>query len=744
MPRVAAFSHEHDVRFEEVARKRAILASARLQFSPETQEVREQAIETCIEHILFGLDQAGGVTCDEIQRLLTGEFGGVSRFFRDAELRNALLRLQMADRIACIGVDRFHLTVERKTEISTFERAATNRVNTVASILFANVGQQFSSYRECFYEVLGVIFSQLGERYVRVLTGRAEKSELSKSPAMEAALRYVRPRYRLIDHRVMEAAVGRFFETTNPEFDALKWNLAQNYYIAKCLGLDQGGQLLSRELFGGATLLFDTNVIFHAVDAEETHHEAFRVLADICRVLEIELQVCQISIDEARGVAAAAHETLGRVSNVIPERLAHRVNNQFYQAFRRTGGQELESFFEQYDHLGDRLRSFGVEIIDDVWFTDASETEKLAPLRDAIVAATMGRKRPPKRTRAAMHDAQLLTWATRTSQLNSHVLIVTLDRSLSTIEVAPNAPAHVISLDALLQWLAPIAVDSSVDFARIFAETLKYQVLPSENFFELEDFIVLAEMEWDCNVLPPQDVDECIRAIRSSTTSLDPRSAVDREKLARRVRKFFANPSRKFQEERQDYEATIIKFERQGAEMAVRHEQELTEYQGKLDAVGNEVAVLRGTLGELGGALDEARGVIGAISNERNQLLSEFTRFRRGLAVALLIIALAAIASMVSLYGSGDNFWQRLSSSWEVVAGLSVLLAYGSTRVAGTRNLGILGTSVAQVFSGAATVVETPAIDVEPLPKRPMLSAGDSGPSSEVAASDSARRRSAG
>jgi hypothetical protein len=419
-------------------------------------------------------------------------------------------------------------------------------------------------------------------------------------------------------------------------------------------------------------------------------------------MLGISLEVCQISIDEARSVLAAARQAIPKVKPFIPASLAGRVKNVFFQQFRDSEPNDVGAFFETYEEFLNGIRQSGIEVVDDRWFTNSAETTKLASLRERIKEASRTRKGHPKGDAAALHDAQLLTWAAQEAQMSRQVWVVTADKSLVALRTETLGAANVISFDALLQWLAPIAFDSSTDFARVFAESIKYQVLPAENFFALEDFVVFAEMEWDCTVLPPQEVEECIRAIRASAGNLDPRLARDREKLAGRVRKFFADPLRKFNEERQEYETTIIQFERQRDETAKHHQDEVVTFRATLEDTKEQVAELRETVSVLERRLRSSEEIASQIGGERNRLQVDLQIFRRRAGAFAFLCGLASIAWATNSFGEGANLWQRLGSSWEISGELTLILTYACAKIAGTQSFGWLGLNVSEVFSKAS------------------------------------------
>ena len=99
-----------------------------------------------------------------------------------------------------------------------------------------------------------------------------------------------------------------------------------------------------------------------------------------------------------------------------------------------------------------------------------------------------------------------------------------------------------------MQWLSPMSTEENAasDSAAIFAEALRQQLLPQENFFELRDFLIFSEMELSTQLLPAKDVEDCIRAIKARTPELNPSRAEDREKLAHEISRFFVDPGRQY------------------------------------------------------------------------------------------------------------------------------------------------------------------------------------------------------
>ncbi len=61
-------------------------------------------------------------------------------------------------------------------------------------------------------------------------------------------------------------------------------------------------------------------------------------------------------------------------------------------------------------------------------------------------------------------------------------------------------------------------------------------------------------MEIETAQLPVEDVEACVREIRKVGPNLDPGRAEDREKIAKTIQRFFANPGTKFKRALADLE----------------------------------------------------------------------------------------------------------------------------------------------------------------------------------------------
>ena len=655
--------------------KRSIVCAARMRFAPETQPLREQAIDNIVKNYLVVRDTDQGVTVQELEQQGAECFPAASPAITRLDMQKSLDRLSYAGVVNPLGDGtdrRYRLSPEVFQDLRRSQKAAEALFRRIVDKLFANAPEGSAPYALPFLDSLCIIFSRLSEMYVRLLKGDVGHDEFLSSPKLVACLKQIKGKYPDINHSVLEAEVLSFFRERDAEYDLIKWNMAQNHYIALALGLDASGHLLSKELFGEATLYLDTNVVVNALEDKARHHRSFQALSRACAQLNIELKVCQISIDELRRVVYFHREVIPKVVAQIPDATAPRVGGIFFQLFRErlaSGGEaDLDELFSHFDQATDVLaKEYAVELIDDPWFGEAPEhLETLDLVRD-INIEYQNRRGRPKGKNSALHDALLLRWIERErKQFNSRTWLATLDTSLPgflpTAQDAPPRPLAV-TLPALLQWISPIAVSPDVEeeVAAGFAEAIRYQLLRQEKLFELRDFLIFAEMDYQCKALPAEDVEECIRYLKAEAPGLDPSNPVDREKMAYVVNKFFADPGLKYKQqmarvdeleaELQQTEAVISKLEDEGA-------------------------------------------------NSRERALRESACRRLAVVCLVFVLLEAAIFYFANRYGVGENLFQKVVNSWKLFVlppGASVVLI---PFVLGKRRLEALGFPFTKLLKG--------------------------------------------
>jgi hypothetical protein len=654
--------------------QREALLGARFRFSPETQSVREGAVDRIVMQVLVVEGSALPMPRLEARVLrLIGGRGAIGL----PDLRRSTLRLTKSGDLEAEGHGlegrTYALSDRAKTEYESIRRSSQSRYDRVVARLFKNMPGGPGRYHRPFVSCLQLLFSKVADIYVRLLLGEVAQEEFVTGVAVREALAAVNAEYSGLDQASLARGVYTFLTEIDPEFDEIKFNMTQNYYVARTLGLDNASELLSREVFGRAILYLDTNVFFHALDVRAKLYRNFQALSTACRQLGISLRVCQISIDEHRNVVAYHRDLVKQVEDQVPEGSEDKVESLFFHAYRdeqrADPDTDIDKVFQRFMATGEELsKQHNVELVDDKWFDenkDASETRILIKaMQKQYSVLRPGRI---KRERAACHDALLVRWVERERGLEQDpVWLITVDASLPAFfpdkGTGDDRPLA-ISLDALLQWISPLASSAGLEgnMRDIFAESLKHQLLPQDRFLDLTDFMVFAHMEWSCKELPSEDVEAAIQYLRGDAAARDMSKAEDREEVHRRLSRFFADPSRKYKTEMERFEEALHSKDQEIAEIQRRAEEEADRRAALARQEIEEEAVRKASMLEskFTEGLDERDGKIEKLQASLSQLQQdqearEQADLRRSawwrvVAVVLVLLVMESIALWLGL-----------------------------------------------------------------------------------------------
>jgi hypothetical protein len=306
---------------------------------------------------------------------------------------------------------------------------------------------------------------------------------------------------------------------------------------------------------------------------------------------------------------------------------------------------ELDELFKSFDSPIDKLKNIcDIEIVDNKWFEEIKKQKEIGIFANELIKKyTLMRKRK-KYKGAALHDALILYWIKTIRQDNNknNVWLITIDTTLpGIVPDGSSSQSFAITLPALLQWISPISLNKDQkDFTLIFSEILKYRLLPPENFFELNDFLILDELNISCNQLPTEDVEDCLRYIRTQLPMLDPYNLKDRETLSYNVSKFFADPGRKY---------------------------------------NRELSELRKDLAELTSETNKWKDEVQKEKEVREKEKLKVSAIIRLIITCFIFIFLEPIAFyLIYIYGEGENLFQKIASSyWYLIVPFGIFLLSG-------------------------------------------------------------------
>lgn len=673
---------------QEISIQRDALISAKMRFAPETQSVRESAVERLVKQVLF-LSKTP-LSLAQVETGVDRTVGEGLTAVQVHEVKGALRRLERANELTGQGEGlkgrTYCLTDDASEDIDVLRRSAQSRLDKVVNGLFKNAPGGEGKYRTPFMDCLRLIFRGVAETYVRLLKKEIDQGDFVSTEAVPKAIEKIAAQHPEVDAHFLERGMVAFLRDNNPDYDTIKYNMTQNYYLMRLLGLDPEGYLLTKKVFGDAILYIDTNILVNAVEPSARLHKSFQALSKACKALGINLRVAQISLDEHRGVVAYHRQLLQKVEGQIPDATAAKIDDVFFQAYRVAKKQDpdisVTAVFKRFYAINEELaRNHAVELVDDGWFDEQKNQAATKKLVKVVQKKSEKRRSgEPKREKAALHDALMLRWIERErEEEDTPVWFLTIDSTLRTFTPRESNDRRplTMTLDALLQWISPVAAseDLEEDLHDIFSQALKYQLLPHDTFLDLKDFLVFANMEWSCKELPAEDVEGCVQYIKTEASHLDPSKPGDREKISRELARYFVDPARKYKDEvarlvedlkTKDAELTKIK-ETSEAEIERLHVENREALERAMKGAAADLAA-----GEADRRADVAEKDrrIGALEQrvtehdrkEAQQSLRTSARWRL-LFVLLLFLALEVGAIWLGLdHGRGRNALQRIGS----------------------------------------------------------------------------------
>lgn len=625
-------------------KKRAAIFGYRLMFSPETQPIKQTVVT---EIVLMELAESADDDGESIGKLTAFRQNGVSTMHLSLdETRAALARLAsggLVDEILHRKKKRWRITTTGRKRISENRAGAEQRISSVVDNLFSTC-MPIDLYKSALLECLGNVFDRLARRYVEVFVSETAELRSWLDSDIEVLASEVAGRYPHLDADEFKSGVRRFFAEPHPDGDWLKWMYCKNYYSIRIIGIGDHSQALSVAVFSGMTAYLDTNVLIGALDASSPTHEAVNQILERFREVGCKVAVLRVTIRELQGLAETQGHKLEAVLRQIPDALLHRTRGMVARAeasYRkdpsRPSPADVLSDLKNADSLV--AEKLGIEIVDDEWFENASDSQEMTDLADAL--RTHYNQSPPfsrsKTDNAAKHDALALWWVSRARTQGENCTFVTLDTSLPTFPSVFNTssairPKTAITVDALLPWLGMVSQDDE-GVSKAYSALLSNRLIAMRQTFDMQEFRMLAEIDMDCGKMPAEDVERCLLYLRREAKGTDLRKAEDREKLHHKVKSFFSSPDRKF--------LSVISS----------LEEEVKEKDRRLELVARDMD-------------EEAGRVRNRIVEYERQIHVGKMKQRSTVVGGILIVGILVCIWVSENFGAGENLLQRVGKTW--------------------------------------------------------------------------------
>ena len=655
---------------DDIIKKRAILLTTKLRFSPKTQSLKEKAIDKMVEQILYTQENEVGMTLLEVQ-----ENSGLKDYYYYSLnidfISSSLKRLLKENRIIEIrnnGELTYKLTNKSRSNLEQILFQAEKTFNNILEKLFKNTSLDKDKYSQPFFTSLCIIFSKLGEENISLITGDFDDEKFNTGIFSET-LNDIKREFPWIDIDKFKNILITFFYDTDREYGNIKWNMAQSYYISKSLGLEGTNDLLSEHIFEKSSFYIDTNLIIPAIEQFDRNHKGFLTFYKACKKLGIELNICEITLVEFENWLAYQYDLLKKLVPLIPEETYEKINSSLLKIYKEklknNKDLEVEDFFGAFSDSGRKLKNYyGVNVINNNWFDKKVTEIKTQQIARKIQQERFIIKGRQKRWDAALHDATILLWIENLRKCeNKNIWFATLDTTLPGVKITDENYSNLsITLGALLQWIAPFTLSKREEgeFYTIFAEIVKNRLLPQEQLFDLKDFMIFKNLEIDCKTLPAQDVERCLESLKVNAPNLNPNNPSDLIKLSYEVERFFLDTGRKYKSNEEQLK------------------QELNKSELEKDKILKEFENLKNL-------------------NKKKELKRSAINKLRATLIIQLVITGAAIY-LINIFGAGKNLFQKISNNWEIVAATFTFFFIGGYFIIGKERLKALGWKFEKVF----------------------------------------------
>lgn len=426
------------------------------------------------------------------------------------------------------------------------------------------------------------------------------------------------------------------------------------------------------EMFEGATFFFDTNVIIPALEPADGRYAVVEALFESFQGLGAELKVCPVTLEELEVWLAHQHQLLNQILSEIPESATSHVESPFVRRYeieveqgRHPSVDDLfEGFADPRSELEDR---YGIVVDSECTYDLRSVDSRLVELSKLLQRRSLAMSGRPKRGDTALHDAALLSWVQHLrAKMGKRDWFVTFDRTLpGAIPCGAQASTVAVTVGALLQWLSPLAGSKahSGNFTAGFVQMVRDRVLPSERFFQLNDFLLLQDLHGSTKELPTEDVEAAIHYMKQEAPNHDLSSPAGREKLSHGVAQFLVDHGRRYKQE-------VTRLESEKDDIKRQLETERAEAEAARSAAialhNKQIQGLQAAHNKL-----EQKAATDRLAHEG--------KFRVLIVTIFACFYLGIVAFLARQFGDGSNFYQQLLNSMEffiLVIPLTITLSW--------------------------------------------------------------------
>jgi len=673
--------------------KRQILLAALFQHSSKVQPFKQESLDAIVERIIYFYSETN-LSISNIQEIFT-EITGYT--IPSLYFENSVQRLLKLNKITPSNLDAesYSIEIKRKNEISISENAIDQKQKVLIDKLFKNSPEKKTLYTEPFWFAVSFIFSNIGDYSAKIVNGKIDREQIL-FPVLDKSIEECKSNYSINFDFFKQKLIEFFSDTNDHLYIETKCILAQNYFIAKSIGINPDSENFSKDVFENQIIYLDTNVLLAIVSKYNRKHTNAVAFLKAINKLKIKICLTQPTIVEYETWVQNEFDRIRKTSKQIPKKTKAKIESPVYQDYYQTyivksdkdddfDTEEILSdlekhYFNYKEILSELIPNETIEYVDNTWFdsiiNEPNFEDFVVYIKEKYHETGSNRD---KGKGAAIHDAKILLWLDKESKESGiKHLFVTTDTSMPLIRFDENDNVRNVLLEAILQWLLPLTNghnDNEID--KTISEIIKQRILPKEFIFEIKDFIIFDQLHMECQELPAEDVENCIMYLKKNASSLNPNDASDREKFASEIAKYFIDPSKKYkielaERERENKQLSerlgdvYIKLqelqvqseakENELTQAKLKHEEELTAIQSQhSDSISQVIQTLSNVTNEL----DDLR-------NEKRQIKVDdaLKKWKRPAKISLVLFFLVAIFGVLEIIPDwGWNYPSKVLSA---------------------------------------------------------------------------------
>jgi len=564
-----------------IDQKQKLLHAVRIRFLPELEVPRTTAINAIIERAIFIIQSSDQQpTINAIRDLLNK----CKIPLHIQTIEEGVESLRKKGRISLNKKKKFEawysLETGQNEEIKAELEKSVNIIQKVVVRLFEPLilnEKRENLLRKIFIQLLSRIFAELGMQWIKLQSGNVTTRNFVDNKRFNDIIVESIPEseFQLSEVAIIRSKCEEFFRISDPEFDALKFNFGQGYFISQILGIQSNTHILSMTTFSDTKLWLDTNVLIIALLEGSKHYRTFHNLLEICKSVGIKLFASRKTIIETLGVIEQEKNLIEKLYDEIPEDYlkTHRCYDGFLETYRlkkiKDENYNIHTLFASFDNIEELLPLLGI-LIEDIINDEIIAGMNSPILIENIQECSQEIRNRKKSKEAIEHDAYHFELVKHFKRQNKKVWLLTRDLSLPFISHDTNIfgdSVFCVQLNSLMHALSPyLQVNNSTNFLESFSEMIGSQVLPAEQLFDLKDFMIFHEMGVSSKDLATEEIDICLLKVKKEILKgVNPLRMDDetRKNLQYWMQKFYADHAKEKDNILYEKEKTIEQLNRE-------------------------------------------------------------------------------------------------------------------------------------------------------------------------------------